>query len=79
MSTSVGLLGGYSILVVDDEPFCRHERGAGADVVSAHDLRTALVSAMTGNISAAILDLALGVADSGALCTALKKRHVPFS
>jgi DNA-binding response OmpR family regulator len=48
-------------------------------VVSAHDLRTALVSTMTGNISAAILDLALGVADSGAVCTALKHRHVPFS
>jgi DNA-binding response OmpR family regulator len=47
-------------------------------VVTAHDLRTALAAAMTGNISAAILDVTLGGADSGAVCTALKTRHVPF-
>jgi hypothetical protein len=33
---------------------------AGADVVTAHDLRTALEAAMSGNVSAAILDVTLG-------------------
>ena len=79
----MGSLGGYSILVVDDEPFVATGvsealSDAGADVVTAHDLRTALAAAMTGNISAAILDVTLGGADSGAVCTALKTRHVPF-
>jgi DNA-binding response OmpR family regulator len=83
LGTSVGSLGGYSILVVDDEPFVATGvsealSDAGADVVTAHDLRTALAAAMTGNISAAILDVTLGGADSGAVCTALKTRHVPF-
>ena len=79
----VGSLGGYSILVVDDEPFVATGisealSDAGADVVTAHDLRTALAAAMTGNISAAILDVTLGGADSGAVCTALRSRQVPF-
>jgi DNA-binding response OmpR family regulator len=83
LGTSVGSLGGYCILVVDDEPFVATGVGdalsdAGADVVLAHDLPTALAAAMTGNISAAILDVTLGGADSGAVCTALKTRHVPF-
>jgi hypothetical protein len=50
------------ILVADDE----------------HDLRTALDAAVNGNVSAAILDVTLGGADSGAVCTALKSRQVPF-
>jgi DNA-binding response OmpR family regulator len=83
LGTSVGSLGGYSILVVDDEPFVATSvsealSDAGADVVTAHDLRTALEAAMSGNVSAAILDVTLGGADSGAVCTALNRRHVPF-
>jgi DNA-binding response OmpR family regulator len=79
----VGSLGGYSILVVDDEPFVATSvtealSDAGADVVTAHDLRTALDAAVNGNVSAAILDVTLGGADSGAVCTALKSRQVPF-
>jgi len=79
----VGSLGGYSILVVDDEPFVATSvsealSDAGADVVTAHDLRTALEAATNGDIAAAILDVTLGGADSGAVCTALKSRHVPF-
>jgi DNA-binding response OmpR family regulator len=46
--------------------------------VTAHDLRTALEVAINGNISADILDVTLGGADSGAVCTALKSRQVPF-
>ena len=79
----VGSLGGYSILVVDDEPFVAASvsdalTDAGADVVTAHDLRTAMEAAMNRNVSAAILDVTLGGADSGAVCTALKSRQVPF-
>jgi DNA-binding response OmpR family regulator len=79
----VGSLGGYSILVVDDEPFVATSvsealSDAGADVVTAHDLRTALEAAMSSNVSAAILDVTLGGADSGAVCTALNSRQVPF-
>jgi len=47
-------------------------------VVTAHDLRTALETATHGDISAAILDVTLGGADSGAVCTALNSRQVPF-
>jgi DNA-binding response OmpR family regulator len=47
---------------------------AGADVVTDHDLRTALETATHGDISAAILDVTLGGVDSGAVCTA----QVPF-
>jgi DNA-binding response OmpR family regulator len=83
LGASVGSLGGYSILVVDDEPFVATGisealRDAGADVVTAHDLRTAMEAAMNGNVSAAILDVTLGGADSGAVCSALNSRQVPF-
>lgn len=79
----MGSLGGYTILIVDDEPFVASGVGdalidAGADVVTAQDLRTALEVAINGDIQAAILDVTLGGADSGAVCTALNSRHVPF-
>ena len=79
----MGSLGGYSILVVDDEPFVATSvsealSDAGADVVTARDLRTALEAATNGDIAAAILDVTLGGADSGAVCNALNSRHVPF-
>jgi len=79
----VGSLGGYTILIVDDEPFVASGVGdaltdAGADVVTAQDLRTALEVAINGDIQAAVLDVTLGGADSGAVCTALNSRHVPF-
>jgi DNA-binding response OmpR family regulator len=79
----VGSIGGYSILVVDDEPFVATSvsealSDAGANVVTAHDLRAALEAATNGDIAAAILDVTLGGADSGAVCNALNSRHVPF-
>jgi DNA-binding response OmpR family regulator len=46
--------------------------------VTAHDLRTALEVAINGDIQAAVLDVTLGGADSGAVCAALSSRHVPF-
>jgi DNA-binding response OmpR family regulator len=83
MGTPVGSLGGYTILIVDDEPFVASGVGdaltdAGADVVTAHDLRTALEAAINGDISAAVVDVTLGGADSGAVCAALNSRQVPF-
>jgi len=79
----VGSLGGYSILVVDDEPLITmglHEalRAAGAEVLTAHDLATALQAAANGSVSAAILDIQLGTSDCGAVCAALTSQAVPF-
>jgi DNA-binding response OmpR family regulator len=83
MGFTVGPLGGYSILVVDDEPLITISlnealRDAGADVVAAHDLHTALQVAVNGTVSAAILDIQLGTSDCGAVCTALTSQDVPF-
>jgi DNA-binding response OmpR family regulator len=83
MGTTVGPLGGYSILVVDDEPLITiglHEalRDAGAEVLTAHDLSTALEAAASRNLSAAILDVQLGATDCGAVCAALTLQEVPF-
>jgi DNA-binding response OmpR family regulator len=79
----VGPLGGYSILVVDDEPLITiglHEalRDAGAEVLTAHDLSTALETAAKRSLSAAILDVQLGATDCGAVCAALTSQEVPF-
>jgi DNA-binding response OmpR family regulator len=79
----VGQLSGYSILVVEDEPLvaasvCDALADEGAEVVTAHDLATALEAALNGTFSAAIVDLALAGDDTGAVCTALKSRQVPF-
>jgi DNA-binding response OmpR family regulator len=79
----VGSLGGYSILVVDDEPLIAmglHEalRDAGAEVLTAHDLTTALEAAVNLSVSAAILDVQLGSSDCGAVCAVLNSQHVPF-
>ena len=56
-----------------EEIFAGTFTDAGADVVTAHDLRTALEAATNRNVSAAILDVPLGGADSGAV---LRRTHV---
>ena len=66
----MGSLGGYTILIVDDEPFVATGvsdalTDAGADVVTAHDVRTALEAAAKRDISVAIIDVTLG---GGAKC-----------
>jgi DNA-binding response OmpR family regulator len=83
MGITVGPLGGYSILVVDDEPLIaiglnEALRDAGAEVLTAHDLTTALEAAVNSSVSAAILDVQLGAADCGAVCAALTSQEVPF-
>lgn len=79
----MGSLGGYTILIVDDEPFVATGvsdalTDTGADVVTAYDLRTAFEAATNRNLSAAILDVTLGGSDSGAVCRVLNSRQVPF-
>jgi DNA-binding response OmpR family regulator len=81
--TTVGPLGGYSILVVDDEPLIAIGlndalRDAGAEVLTAHNLTTALEAAVNSSVSAAILDVQLGASDCGAVCAALTSQEVPF-
>jgi DNA-binding response OmpR family regulator len=83
MGMMVGPLGGYFILVVDDEPLIAIGlndalRDAGAEVLTAHDLSTALEAAVNSSVSAAILDVQLGAADCGAVCAALTSQEVPF-
>jgi DNA-binding response OmpR family regulator len=83
MGTAMGTLGGYSILVVDDEPLIalgvtEALSDAGAEVVTAHDLRTALEAAVNGSVSAAILDVQIGASNCAPVCEALSSQHVPF-
>jgi DNA-binding response OmpR family regulator len=83
MGTAMGTLGGHSILVVDDEPLIALGitdalSDAGAEVVSAHDLDTALQAALSGAVSAAILDVQLGAANCAPICLALSAQQVPF-
>jgi DNA-binding response OmpR family regulator len=79
----MGTLGGYSILVVDDEPLIalgvtEALSDAGAEVLTAHDLTTALEAAVNGGVSAAILDVQIGASDCAPLCAALNSQQVPF-
>src|SRR5262245_53804225 len=83
MGTAMSLLGGHSILVVDDEPLIALGvtaalADAGAEVVTAHDLETALAAAADGTVSAAILDVQIGTSDCAPVCAALSSQHVPF-
>jgi DNA-binding response OmpR family regulator len=79
----MGTLGGHSILVVDDEPLIALGvtdalSDAGADVVTAHDLKAALQAAVNGGVSAAILDVQIGASDCAPICAALQSQQVPF-
>jgi len=79
----MGTLGGHSILVVDDEPLIALGvtdalSDAGADVVTAHDLKAALAAAIKGSVSAAILDVQIGASDCAPICAALRSQQVPF-
>ena len=74
---------GRSILIVEDEPLIaldirRSFEAAGARVVVMRTLQTALAAVEDPNLSAAILDHALGKDDSSQLCERLKERDIPF-
>jgi len=76
-------LAGYSILIVEDEPLIaidiqRSFEAAGARVVAERTLQRALVAAEHADLSAAVLDHALGDGNSSLLCERLKERDIPF-
>jgi DNA-binding response OmpR family regulator len=72
-----------AILVVEDEPLIALQitqafEDAGAKVVVGRTLKTALIDAEDGNLSAAIIDHALGDGDSTQIVSRLKERDVRF-
>jgi DNA-binding response OmpR family regulator len=74
---------GRWILVVEDEPLVALHIAdiltrAGASVLPAATLKDGLRLAEHPQLSAAILDLALGEHDSAPLCTRLTERSIPF-
>jgi len=74
---------GRSILIVEDEPLIaidiqRSFEAAGARVVAERTLQRALVAAEDADLSAAVIDHALGDGDSAPLCERLKQRDIPF-
>jgi CheY-like chemotaxis protein len=76
-------LTGRSILVVEDEPLIALDvaqafQNAGARVMMARTLKDAMAVINSQNLSAAILDHALGNEDSDELCERLKALSVPF-
>ena len=76
-------LSGRRILIVEDEPLIVMEiaqtlKSAGASVVIAGTLVEGLRLAEQDGLSAAVLDLVLGVYDGAALCARLRERAVPF-
>ena len=74
---------GRSILVAEDEPLIaidirRGFEAAGARVVNVRSLQSALVAVEDADLSAAIVDPALGKDDCSQLCERLKERDIPF-
>ena len=76
-------LAGHSILLVEDEPLIaidirRSFEAAGARVVAERTLQRALVVVGDADLSAAVLDHALGDGNTSPLCERLKERAIPF-
>ena len=76
-------LSGRRVLVVEDEPLIAMDieqalETAGASVVIAATLDEALRLTEHDGLSAAILDLVLGVSDGGALCARLREASDPL-
>ena len=80
----MALLRGKTILVVEDEPLIALDLQAmlsseGAQVIASPALDDAFRLAQRHEeISAAVLDVALGRNDCGPVCQLLEQRHVPF-
>ena len=78
-----GPLAGKTILIVEDEPLIALDlhaalRAAGAGLIAATTTLEALSLIRRNEISAAIVDVALGVGDSRDVCQALFDRSIPF-
>src|SRR2546429_1329593 len=76
-------LAGYSILVVEDEPFIARclqmvLEAAGAEVHRAPNVREALDFAGRPNLSAAVLDCKHGIRGDHAIARRLTDRGLPF-
>ena len=76
-------LAGRIILIIEDEPLIAIDiqdafQDAGATAIIARTLTAALVEVEGANLSAAIVDHALGDGDSSELCERLSERNVPF-
>ena len=74
---------GRVILVIEDEPLIALDiqqafEDAGAKVMSARTLAAAMVAVENPDLSAAIVDHALGDGDSSDICERLSERNVPF-
>jgi DNA-binding response OmpR family regulator len=74
---------GRVILIVEDQPLIALDvastfEKAGAKVKQATTLRHAMSLAEDDDLSAAVLDHALGDGDSSQLCERLKERDIPF-
>src|SRR5262245_2064071 len=74
---------GRCILVVEDQPLLALEitdslKKAGAYVLTAATLQDGLRLAEHPQLSAAILDFALGQQDCDPLCVRLSERRIPF-
>ena len=76
-------LSGLRVLVAEDEILIAINleetfREAGADVVSASTLGTALSGAADQSLSAAVLDVRLGSQTTEAIAELLHRRNIPF-
>jgi CheY-like chemotaxis protein len=76
-------LAGRSILIVEDEPLIALDvaqafEKAGARVAKTNLYREALTLIESDDLSAVVLDHAIGDHDSTALCARLKERSIPF-
>jgi|SRR5262245_14192247 len=76
-------LDGALILVVEDEPLIALDissslRDAGAQVVKAANVESALAAIAANRCSAAVVDYWLGVETGRAVARRLKEEHVPF-
>jgi DNA-binding response OmpR family regulator len=76
-------LAGRVILIIEDEPLIAINisdafEQEGAKMMMARTLAAALVLVEDPDLSAAIVDHALGDGDSSEICARLKERDVPF-
>jgi DNA-binding response OmpR family regulator len=73
----------HAVLVLEDERLIALDvhaalTGAGASVDAAADVRDAALLASSETLSAAVLDINLGVLDCWVICRVLARRQVPF-
>ncbi len=76
-------LAGHVILIIENEPLIALDiqnsfEAEGATTIMARTVAVALSAVETPNLSAAIVDHALGDGDSSELCRRLKERDIPF-